>query len=77
MAGFQHTGGFGSQTADPGSFMATFQPLPKVAMELPTLAVLWPFSSNCRPWQFHGHFSANQIKYLRNAFKQDEAALIS
>ena len=44
MAGFQHTGGFGSQTADPGSFMATFQPLSKVDMEQPNLVVLWPLT---------------------------------
>ena len=30
------------QTADLGSFMASFQPLQKVAIKLPTLAVTWP-----------------------------------
>ena len=57
-AGFQHIGSFGSQTANLRSFMATFQHLSKVAMKLPTLAVSWPDSSNCQPWQFYGRFSA-------------------
>ena len=40
MAGFQHCGSFGSQTADLGSSMAAFQPLSKVAMKLLTLYLL-------------------------------------
>ena len=60
---FQHIRSFGSQMADLGSFMAAFQLLSKVAMKLPTLAVLWPlilpkikWPKNGWPWQFHDEF---------------------
>ena len=53
MAGFQHIGSFGSQTADLGSFMAGFQPLSKVAMKLSSFAVynhfLQPADLGCFP----------------------------
>ena len=50
MASFQHFGPFGPQTADLGSFMAAFQPF--------ALSMTRLMFSNCRPWQFHGRFSA-------------------
>ena len=56
MAGFGHPGGKCAQTADRGSSMAAFGPLEKAAIELLTVAVLWPLSANCWPWQFYGQF---------------------
>ena len=50
MAGFQHFGAFGPQTANLGSFTAAFLPFAQSMMRC--------MFSNCRPWQFHGRFSA-------------------
>ena len=36
--------------------MAAFGIWQKVAMKLLASEVLWPLSSNCRPWRFYGHF---------------------
>ena len=59
-----------AQTADLGSFMASFQPLrpfcPQTADLGSFMAAFQPFAlstedemfSNCRPWQFYGRFSA-------------------
>ena len=45
MAGFGHPGGKCAQTADRGSSMAAFGPWKKAAIELLTVAVLWPLFS--------------------------------
>ena len=64
MAALQSCGTWCPQTADLGSFMAGFQSWPKVSIKLPAPAVLVALRlkkssmlSNCRPWQFYGHFT--------------------
>ena len=56
MAAFGRRDTYCHQTADLGGFMAAFGIWQKVAMKLLALEVLWPLSSNCRPWRFYGHF---------------------